>query len=221
MSGFFLQDDEDYQTKETGTGKLQRLRNLSIALCRKDLSKVIYTFRVLDLDSSLKFSVAQFFYKESVEEATLDWFTIEEVSQKRKIIATIIEKLAQDNLKDSSQLLPSINFAASAPVTRSRRRKPCYKESLTEEDDDFCNDADTDFTFAAAGFYGERSGLRSKTRAATVDITDDQDTVEKYQDHRDIVEDNQSRQKQRDRDLRLRRVEERKVGRFWKTCAIL
>ena len=77
------------------------------------------------------------------------------VSQKRKIIASIIEKLAQDNLKDSSQLLPSINFTAPAPVTRSRRRKPCYKESLTEEEDDFVsNDADTDFSFAAAGFYG-------------------------------------------------------------------
>ena len=138
------------------------------------------------------------------------------------MIATIIEKLAQDNLKDSSQLLPAINFTAPAPVTRSRRRRPCYKETLTEDDeDDFRDDADTDYAIAASGFYGERSGLRSKSRAATVDITEDRDTAENYRDHRDIVEDMESRQKHRDRNLSLRRVEERKVGRFWKSCSIL
>ena len=164
----------------------------------------------------------------------MDWFTIEEVSRKRQEIATIIEELAQDNLRVSSQLLPSINFTASAPLTRSRRRQPCYKESLTEDDDDLGKDAEDDMSFAAAGFYGERSGLRSQRRAATVDITDDREATERYKDHitddreaterykdhRDIVEDNDSRQRRRERDIRGQRRGE-KVGRFWKSCSIL
>merc|ERR1719282_566089 len=88
---------------------------------------------------------------------------------------------------------------ASAP--RSRRRQPCYKESLTEDDDDLGKDADDDMSFAAAGFYGERSGLRSQRRAATVDITDDREATERYKDHRDIVEDNDAKQRRRERDI--------------------
>ena len=41
MSGFLLQDDEDDQTKETGAGELQRLRDIFVTLCREDLSKVL------------------------------------------------------------------------------------------------------------------------------------------------------------------------------------
>ena len=150
----------------------------------------------------------------------MDWFTIEEVSRKRQEIATIIEELAQDNLRESSQLLPSINFMASAPLTRSKRRQPCYKESLTEDDDDLGKDAEDDMSFAAAGFYGERSSLRSQRRAATVDITDDREATERYKDHRDIVEDNDAKQRRRERDIRGQRRGE-KVGRFWKSCSIL
>lgn len=95
---------------------------------------------------------------------TLDWFTTEEVSRKRRIIAETIESLSRDKLNESSLLLPQIPFEATAASTRSKSRKPIYNDVITddEEEDPF---KDETFSVAASGFYGERSGLRSRGRS--------------------------------------------------------
>ena len=99
---------------------------------------------------------------------TLDWFTTQEVSSKRKIIAETIESLSRDKLTGSSLLLPQIPFEATAARTRSRSRKPIYNDVIMDDEDE---DAFKDETFsvAASGFYGERSGLRSRGRSNLLD----------------------------------------------------
>ena len=99
-----------------------------------------------------------------MEQVTLDWFTTEEVSRKRRIIAETIESLSRDKLNESSLLLPQIPFEATAASTRSKSRKPIYNDVITddEEVDPF---KDETFSVAASGFYGERSGLRSRGRS--------------------------------------------------------
>ena len=49
-----------------------------------------------------------------MEQVTLDWFTTQEVSRKRKIIAKTIESLSAT---ESSLLLPQIPFEATAAST--------------------------------------------------------------------------------------------------------
>ena len=112
--------------------------------------------------------MSQFLWANSLEQVTLDWFTTQEVSRKRKIIAETIESLSRDKLNESSLLLPQIPFEATAPRTRSRSRKPIYNDVITddEEEDAF---KDETFSVAASGFYGERSGLRSRGRSNLLD----------------------------------------------------
>ena len=117
---------------------------------------------------SYYFSLSQFLWANSLEQVTLDWFTTQEVSRKRRIIAETIQSLARDKLNESSLLLPQIPFEATAARTRSRSRKPIYNDVITddEEEDAF---KDETFSVAASGFYGERSGLRSRGRSNMLD----------------------------------------------------
>ena len=128
---------------------------------------------------------------------TTDWFTTEEVSSKRKAIAHVIEGLAREKLEQSNQLLPVLVFEPPAPKTRSKSRKPCYKEDLSSDED-----LDTyNFSIAASGFYGERSGLRSQSQS---------------------LEEDSYLQRQRDREARAKRRQDGKVGFAWDNyCCIL
>ena len=99
-------------------------------------------------------------FQSSIEDATDSWFNdSQEFSRKRKHIAEIIEDLSRDKLMASSQLLPTLRF--DAPVTRSKVRTPVYRDQSTDEEDIVTTNDDGEFSVAAAGFYGERSGLRS------------------------------------------------------------
>ena len=84
-----------------------------------------------------------------MEQVTLDWFTTQEVSRKRKIIAKTIESLSAT---ESSLLLPQIPFEATAASTRSKSRKPVYNDFITDDEEEEAFKDET-FIVAASGFY--------------------------------------------------------------------
>ena len=141
-----------------------------------------------------------------MEQVTLDWFTTQEVSRKRRIIAQTIESLARDKLTESSLLLPQIPFEATAPRTRSRSRKPIYNDVITddEEEDAF---KDETFSVAASGFYGERSGLRSRGRSNLLDEEEGKGRA--------------ARDRDRDRDREHRAARRRAAEKVGKWCHLL
>ena len=147
------------------------------------------------------FSLSQFMFQTTIEESTEQWLNdTSELSRKRKQIADIIEDLSREKLTQSSQLLPSLNFYV--PLTRSKARKPVQRDQSTDEED-FAATNDDDFSVAASGFYGERSGLRSgKSRT-------------------NLILENASlenRERQRDRESRSRKAKT-KVN-FWDKCCL-
>ena len=161
-------------------------------------------------------SLPQFYWQETIEEVTKTWFERrEEFSSKRKQIAELIVTLSRDKLSQTNQQLPNLMFEPRAPVTRSKSRRPCFDDVVDDQDEEDFNDV-ANFSFAAAGFYGERSGLRSQTsREPSSSFLADV--------HTKRIEEDQE-QKKRDREARAKRRQDEasKVGFTWKNlCSIL
>ena len=158
-------------------------------------------------------SMPQFYWQETIEEVTETWFERrEEFSSKRKQIAELIVTMSRDRLSKANQQLPTLMFEPRGG--RSKSRRPCFDDVVDDQDDD-SNDV-ANFSFAAAGFYGERSGLRSQTsREPSSSFLADV--------HTKRIEEDQE-QKKRDREARAKRRQDEasKVGFTWKNlCSIL
>ena len=76
------------------------------------------------------YSVGQFFWADSLKNVTKNWFQLEDIKQKRRQIATLIEALAQEEHPGGLRL-PELQFTAPVRRTSGRRKK----EKLTQDPD--------------------------------------------------------------------------------------
>ena len=76
------------------------------------------------------YSVGQFFWADSLKNVTKNWFELEDIKQKRRQIATLIEALAQEEHPGGLRL-PELQFTAPVRRTSCGRKK----EKLTQDPD--------------------------------------------------------------------------------------
>jgi len=153
------EDEYEFTSKEMRTVRPQKPEQENYSDCG------IYLLHYIEMMFK---SVAQYYWPGSIQDLN-NWFTTEEISTKRDEIARLIRDLSADQNMDKEMKFPDdIPFLPPVAVTRSKTRREEFEhESSEEEEDDWGRGqvlGGSSGGMAAAGFYGERSGVARNLR---------------------------------------------------------